>query len=190
MTTKLDIRPFWDLSYGIYVVTSLKGNDYNAQISNTVTQITQYSPLISISVNKHSLTHEYIKFSNVFGVSTVEKDCPLEFIDLIGFQSGRDVNKLENLNYEIGENTCPLITDNCLSYIEAEVINSIDVDTHTLFIGKATASKYLKEGEPMTFTHYSKLSNNRVSERSPIPSLKYSNSVYVKHGNICKPANQ
>lgn len=188
MTTKLDIRPFWDISYGIYAITSVKDDKYNAKISNTVTQVTEYSPLLTISVNKHSLTHEYIEHSNIFGISILEKTCPISIIDLLGFKSGRDVDKLKNLNYDFGQGLCPLITDHSLSIIEAEVINSVDLSTHTLFIAKAVVSKYLKEGDPMTFADYTKLYNGSMSERSPIPTLKYGNSIYIKHGNICKPA--
>lgn len=187
MTTKLDIRPFWDISYGIYAITSVKDDKYNAKISNTVTQVTEYSPLLTISVNKHSLTHEYIEYNNVFGISILESKCPMSFIDLLGFKSGRDVDKFKNLNYIVGENTCPLITDYSLATIEAEVVNSVDLDTHTLFIAKATASEHLKEGDPMTFAQYTKLYDGTISERSPVPKLKYADSIYVKHGNICKP---
>ena len=65
-------------------------------------------------------------------------------------------------------------------------INTVDVETHTLFIAKAVASKHLKEGDPMTFVQYSKLNDGKISERSPIPKLKYGDSIYIKHGNICK----
>lgn len=188
MTTKLDIRPFWDISYGIYAITSIKDDNYNAKISNTVTQVTEYSPLLTISVNKRSLTHEYIEKSGVFGISILEKACPIDIIDLLGFKSGRDVDKLKNLNYEFGLGLCPLITDYSLSTIEAEVISNVNLDTHTLFIAKAVASKHLKDGEPMTFAQYTKLYNGNISERSPVPKLKYGDSIYIKHGNICKPA--
>ena len=51
------------LGYGVYVVSSRKGDKLNGQIANTVFQITSEPPIIAVSINKKNLTHEFIRES-------------------------------------------------------------------------------------------------------------------------------
>ena len=60
----------------------------------------------------------------------------MEFIGRFGFKSGREIDMFENINYRIGDIGFPIVLDNAIAYIEAEVINEVDVGTHTIFIGE------------------------------------------------------
>ena len=49
----------------------------------------------------------------------------------------------------------PIILDNTVAFLEAEVTESVDVITHTLFIGKIVACETIDEkAEPMTYNFY------------------------------------
>jgi flavin reductase (DIM6/NTAB) family NADH-FMN oxidoreductase RutF len=110
-----------NLSYGLYVVTSRRGDKINGQIANTVFQITSEPPTVAVSINKKNLTWEYIKESGVFAVSVLCQDTPLSFISQFGFKSGRDVDKLSSINYKVGQTKTPIVLDNTTSYLEAKV---------------------------------------------------------------------
>ena len=56
-------KALYKLGYGLYVVTSKKGDKHNGQIANTVFQITSEPPTVAVSINKKNLTWEYIKES-------------------------------------------------------------------------------------------------------------------------------
>jgi flavin reductase (DIM6/NTAB) family NADH-FMN oxidoreductase RutF/rubredoxin len=148
------LETLFKFSYGLYIISSRKGEKFNGQITNTVFQITAEPPTIAVSINKQNLTHEYIEESNVFTVSILSKETPLNFIGLFGFKSGRDVDKFANINYKIGKTATPIVIENSIGYVEAEVINRLDVATHTLFIGRIVDAEILKEGEPMTYAYY------------------------------------
>ena len=90
------------LGYGLYVVTSRKGDKFNGQIANTVFQVTSEPPTVAVSINRSNLTWESIKESRVFAVSVLCRDTPLSFIGHFGFKSGRDVDTLKGINYRIG----------------------------------------------------------------------------------------
>lgn len=89
----IDNKAFYKLSYGLYLVSSVFEGKKNAQIANTVFQITSDPPMVAVSINKQNLTNQYIHKSKVIGISVLSVDTPMEFIGGFGFRSGRDTDK-------------------------------------------------------------------------------------------------
>ena len=52
----MDIKALLDLSYGMYVVSTMSNDKKVGCFVNTVTQITAENPIISVSVNKLNYT--------------------------------------------------------------------------------------------------------------------------------------
>ena len=77
----------YKISYGIYIVSSHRNGKPNAQIANTVFQVSSSPIMIAVCLNKENLTHEFVKESKVFSVSILEKDTPMKFIGKFGFRS-------------------------------------------------------------------------------------------------------
>ena len=48
----MDPRALHKISYGLYIITSRKGDQINGQIANTVFQISNEPPTIAVSINK------------------------------------------------------------------------------------------------------------------------------------------
>jgi len=80
----MDPNVLRNIGYGMYIVSSNKGELLNGQIVNTVFQITSEPITIAISINKKNLTHEYIEASNRFSVSILSEDATLPFIGKFG----------------------------------------------------------------------------------------------------------
>ena len=99
----IDSKAFRSLSYGLYVVTSRDGERLNGQIANAVMQVTSSPPQIAVALNKENLTHDFVSKSGVLAVSVLEEETPMTFIGLFGFRSGRDVDKLSQVNYDTGK---------------------------------------------------------------------------------------
>ena len=163
----MNLKALYKLGYGLYVVCSRKGDKLNGQIANTVFQITSEPPTIAVSINKNNLTHEFIRESKVLAVSVLSQDTPLSFIGHFGFKSGRDINKLEGINYKTGETQAPVVTDNTLAYLEARVIQEVDVGTHTIFIGELVGADVIEEGEPMTYAYYHQVKRGTTPKAAP-----------------------
>ena len=163
----MNLEALHKLGYGLYIVSSRRGDRLNGQIANTVFQITSEPPTIAVSINKSNLTHEFIKDSRVFVASVLSQDTPLSFIGHFGFKSGRDIDKLEGINYKIGETQAPVVTDNILAYLEARVIQEVDAGTHTIFIGELAGADVIKEGEPMTYAYYHQVKPGTTPKTGP-----------------------
>jgi len=142
------------IGYGMYVIGSRMGDRLNAQIANTVFQITSDPPTVAVSINKKNLTHEFIKASGVFTASVICQDADLAFIGRFGFKSGRDADKLQGVNYRIGQTKAPIVLDNAVSYLEVKVTREVDMGTHTIFIGDVVDAEVLMERVCMTYAYY------------------------------------
>ena len=159
----LDLESLFKLSYGMCIVSSEKDGRFNGCIVNTVFQITPEPPMIAVSINRGCLTHEYIRGSGFFSVSVLSQETPMSFIGRFGFRTGREIDKFEQLHYRIGQTGVPIVLDNTAAFLEADVIESIDVATHTLFIAKIVACQMLdKDREPMTYAYYRDIKQGRT----------------------------
>lgn len=163
----MDTKVLHQISYGMYIVGSRKGDSINGQTCNTVIQVSSEPLIISACINKGNLTHDFIDDSGVFAVSILSQDTPLGLIGRFGFKSGREVDKFEGIDYKLGETKAPIVLDNTLAYLEAKVINRVDVGTHTIFIGELVAAEVIQEGEPMTYAYYHQVKRGTTPKTAP-----------------------
>jgi flavin reductase (DIM6/NTAB) family NADH-FMN oxidoreductase RutF/rubredoxin len=163
----MDPKALYKLGYGMYVVGSHKGEKLNAQIANTVFQITSEPPTVAVSINKKNLTHEFIHESKTFAAAVLCTDTPLSFIGQFGFKSGRDINKFEGVNFKLGVTGAPIVLDNAVSYIEARVTQEVDAGTHTIFIGQVVDGGIISEKTTMTYEYYQQVKRGTTPKTAP-----------------------
>jgi rubredoxin/flavin reductase (DIM6/NTAB) family NADH-FMN oxidoreductase RutF len=161
------------------IAGSKKIDKINGCIINTAFQITPEPPMLAISVSKENLTYQYIAESKVFAISILAEGAPIEFIRGFGFGSGRKADKFQAVNYKIGITGAPIVLDNTVGFIEAEVTNAIDVETHTLFIGKIVACEIIDANKiPMTYTYYRDVKGGKTPRTA---------ATYIKRKSQGKP---
>ena len=163
----MNLKALHKLGYGMYVIGSRKGERLNAQIANTVFQITSEPPTIAVSINKNNLTHEFIKESRAFAAAVLCEDTSLSFVGQLGFRSGRDTNKLEGIIYKLGKTRSPIVIDNAVAYLEAQVTQEVDVGTHTIFIGEIVDTDVLTEDKCMTYDFYHQVKRGTAPKTAP-----------------------
>ena len=155
------------ISYGLYIICSKKGKKINGQIANALFQVTAEPQTIAVSINKKNLTHDFIENSKAFTVSVLSENTPLQFIGTFGFKSGRDIDKFNDVKYKLGKTRIPIVLDNSLAYVEAKVIDKIDVGTHTIFIASVEDGEILTEDKPMTYEYYHKVKGGFSPKNAP-----------------------
>ncbi len=163
----MDPNVLHNISYGMFIVSSKKDAACNGQIANTVFQVTSDPVTIAISLNKQNLTCELVENSRIFSVSILSEDTPLKFIGTFGFKSGRQIDKLKDVNYTVLSSGCPVVLDNALGYLDAEVINRFDCGTHVLFLGKVREMTMVKTGRPMTYEYYHQVKRGTTPAAAP-----------------------
>lgn len=158
----MDTNALRKLSYGVYIVSSVKDGRYNGQIANTVFQVTSEPPAIAVSINHQNLTWEYIKASRVFTASVLCQATPFPFIGRFGFKTGRDVDKFDGTKYKIGVTGAPVVLENATAYLEGKVINELDVGTHTIFVAELVDAGVISEEVCMTYDYYHQIKGGKT----------------------------
>lgn len=167
MINKIDLEALFKIQYGMYVVTSFWGDKLNGQIATTVMQVASEPVKITVGLSKNTYTHELLLQSKVFGVSVLAQDAPMPFIGLFGFKCGRDLNKCANVAYKKGVTGCPLIQEHTLVVLEAKVVNQLDIDTHTIFVGELVSSERVHDGAAMTYEYYHEVIRGKSPKNAP-----------------------
>lgn len=180
MESQVNQKALDKFSYGIYVVTSRDGERLNGLVVNTVVQVALNPTLVSVTINKNSLTNEFVRKSGVLAISVLERDTPLEFIGRFGFRSGRDFNKFEGLSYETGITGAPLITDYTVSLVEGKVREIVDCVTHNLFVVEVVAARVIKDAEPLTYTYYHQVKKGKTGKGAPSYREEKKDKVAIK----------
>ncbi|MBM4146480.1 MAG: flavin reductase family protein [Nitrospira sp.] len=72
------------------------------------------------------------------------------------------------IRYKIGSSGAPIVLENTIGYLECRVVNTIDCEMHTVFIGEVIDAELLSTGRPMTFAHYADALKGKVPTTAPI----------------------
>ena len=150
----IDNRALADMSYGLFIVGAAKDGKINAMIANSVFQVTAEPPKIAIALNKQSLSHDYIKETGLFCVQPIAQGADMLFLGNFGFRTGKNYDKFAKASYKLTSQGLPVVLDNTLSWMAVKVNQTIDLGTHTLFIGLVEDAEIIKEGKPLTYDYY------------------------------------
>ena len=93
----MDVNAVFSISYGLYVLVAEKDGKRNACIINTLQQVTQDPLVMSITVMKSNLTHDWVKESGKFSISVLGQRANLDLITHFGAQSGRMIDKFMDM---------------------------------------------------------------------------------------------
>jgi flavin reductase (DIM6/NTAB) family NADH-FMN oxidoreductase RutF/rubredoxin len=155
------------ITYGLYIIASGQDGKFNGQIGNTLFQVTSNPATIAISINKENYTHELIRLSRKFSISILAKNAPMTLIGLFGFKSGHNVNKMQNVKIKTGITNVPIVLDNSIGYLEAELINELDCGSHSIFVGQVVDADVISNDEPMTYDYYHDVKGGKASKNAP-----------------------
>lgn len=142
------------LTLPVVAITSSAGGRTNGMIANSAQRasLVPSIPRISMYVSKTNLTHDLIWASGVFGIHLLRTD-QWELIWHLGLQSGRDADKLRELDVVTSETGCPLLAD-CLAAFDCRVVNTMDTGAATFFLGNVVGVMRGREGPVMTSDHF------------------------------------
>lgn len=147
-------KAFFQLSYGLYVVSSKYEKKMNGCIINTVMQVTDDPKQIAVAVNKTNLTCDLIAKSGILAISVLSETAPFSLFKHFGFQSGREVDKFVDVPFAITKQELPYLTNHVTAYFDCKVINSYDLGSHILFIVSVSDCEILSGEKAMTYSFY------------------------------------
>ena len=124
-------KAIYKLSHGVYVLTTKNGGC----IVDAVSQVGGGDePLVSVAVMKSNNTNQLMHNEKDFALSIIGENSNMSLIDVYGYHSMRDYNKFENSETKEVDGLKVML--NSIGYLILEKIDTIENETHTLFIGK------------------------------------------------------
>jgi len=162
----MNSKIFYDMSYGVYVVTVMDGERPTGCVANSIMQITSSPATVALSMNHDNYTNKCIKESGMFAYSILAEDSQPSLIGQFGFQSGRDRDKFDGVSYEM-RSGLPVLTDSC-GYVVCRVIGTMEASTHTVFLGEVMDGDIFEgHKEAMTYAYYHKVVKGKSPKNAP-----------------------
>lgn len=181
----MDNKAMYKLSYGLFVLTTKVGDKVNGCITNTAIQVASDPNQISFAINKANYTHDLVMESNKANISVISEEATFDLFKHFGFQSGRDTNKFENFSdYKLAENGIPYITKGTNAYFSIDVTQTVDLGSHTLFIGVPTDMVVLSSAASATYAYYQDNIKPKASA-APAAADKLPEGVHKWRCKIC-----
>ena len=151
----MDLKAFYKITYGLYLLSTRSYGQDNACIINTVMQVTDNPVRIAIAVNKGNKTHDMIMESGRFNLSSLTSETPFSLFQRFGMQSGRDVNKFIGFeDVERAQNGIYRLNAYANAYFSCKLQRTVDLGSHTLFIAEVEEAQVLSDKEACTYGYY------------------------------------
>ncbi len=132
-------RVTWMIPNALALVGSRSGDERNGMTTSWITQLSMEPVLIGIGVDNKAVTHRLISEGGSFTVNLWSSDDTRPFVKFSkpatyedGALNGRPVTD--------GMTGAPIF-DEAIAWMECSVEQSLDLGTHTLFIGRLLAAE-------------------------------------------------
>lgn len=152
---------FRNLSYGVYVVSTMDGDRMTGCTANSIMQVTSSPATVAASINHDNYTNECIKKYGKFSVSILGEGSDPSLIGNFGFKSGKDSDKYDGIASEMKDDV-PVLAD-APFWFTCKVVDSFETSTHTIFLGEVIDGDIRRDETPMTYAYY----HNVIKGKSP-----------------------
>ncbi|MFH1652857.1 MAG: flavin reductase family protein [Pseudomonadota bacterium] len=161
-------QALFQVTHGLYILTSMMGDKINGQCFDALMQITNMPPRIAIAIGTRSYTYEMISNSGVLVANVLDQadEKHMDKVKHFGMQSGRKVDKFADVAYELGALGAPILPD-AHAFYECRVIPEMTVDlkTHSLYVCDVIRAGTKDAGEPFTYNQYRKIRFNEGGKK-------------------------
>lgn len=170
------------LSYGVYIIAAKDEDTLYGCVANSVMQINQNT--IALSLNKLNHTTKAILKTKKLSINILGINTNIELINTFGFKKSEEVNKYEQVNYELKENV-PILNDS-LGYIIGDVISTTDTETHTIILMNIIDMNVLNDEEVLTYSYYQNYLKGKTNKAAPTYQEEKVTEPTKKHVFRCK----
>lgn len=137
------------LAGGVAVVTSRTPGGARCGLTATaVCSVSLDPPLVLVSVDRESRTHEAIEASGLYAVNLLSADQE----ELAERFATKDPDKFAGLELRTGSTGAPVLAG-CLGYLDCEVARDVPAGDHTLFVGRVEDAAIQRDdvGRPLVY---------------------------------------
>lgn len=152
------LSAFRQMTYGIYVLTTIDKQTINGMIVSWVAQVSYDPALIMAAVHTDRYSHKLMGKSGCFALHVLERS---QKEMLIRFKDPDPAKKFSGINWEPGQTGVPVLKD-CMAWFECKVKERHDPGNHTLFVGEVVQAGTGITGQPLCTLDYEGFYTGRI----------------------------
>lgn len=129
-----------NLASPVVAITSRWNDNVNGMIANSAVRASLVPEISRISFYcfKQHYSHKMISRSGQFCMHFLHRE-QFSLVRQLGFESGRDQDKLENISWQFSDSGLPVL-DDVFAWFECSVLNAMDAGPSTFFLGEVNTS--------------------------------------------------
>jgi flavin reductase (DIM6/NTAB) family NADH-FMN oxidoreductase RutF len=124
----------WKIPNALALIGSASGEEWNGMTASWVTQLSMEPVLIGVGVDNKAVTHRLITDGGSFTVNLWPSEDTKVFVKF-SKPAQRQDSTLNGRPVRLGTTGTPIFEE-ALAWLDCEVRQSIDLGTHTLFVGE------------------------------------------------------
>lgn len=136
-----DVLRFW--TTGVTIVSAAHQGTRHGMTVNSFTSLSLEPPLVSISLEKVTRTHEIVRQAGRFGVSILSA-AQSELSNRFAGRENEQTDRFEGVDTFALETGSPLLQE-AIAYFDCRVAVTHDAGTHTIFISEVLAAGALPD---------------------------------------------
>jgi len=141
----------WAMPHGLYLLGSRSGDRRNLMTTTWVTQVSHDPKLVAASVEREALTHELIASGRAFTVSLLARDDRAVVRHFVKPAVADDeAGTLSGLHFFDAQVSGAPIPDAAVAWLDCSLERSVELGSHTLFIGQVVDASVADEQNQLT----------------------------------------
>jgi flavin reductase (DIM6/NTAB) family NADH-FMN oxidoreductase RutF len=140
---------FW--TTGVSIVTTWLGGLQRGLTVSSFTSVSVVPPVVLVSINRFSRSHELIQQAGIFAVTILEESqqaLSLRFAGLVPEEEDR----FTGVTTHTLATGCPIF-EGGIACFDCRVIQSVDVGDNTIFFGEVLAAEYNEKLQPLLYSN-------------------------------------
>jgi len=124
----------WKIPNALVLVGSASGDEWNGMTTSWITQLSMEPVMIGIGIDNKAVTHRLISEGGSFSVNLWSSEDTAPFVKF-SKPATRDGDMLNGRPVRTATTGAPVFVE-AIAWLDCEVQQSIDLGTHTLFVGE------------------------------------------------------
>jgi len=133
---------------GVAVVTSIFNNTFHGLTANSFTSVSITPPIVSVTINLHTRTHQMITDAGIFGI-TILSETQTNLSDRFGGRT-REENRFSGVNIFTLTTGSPFIFGG-VAFLDCRVIYNYGMPNSTLFLGEVVSAQINDGIDPLIY---------------------------------------
>lgn len=145
--TLRDALRFW--ATGVAIVAAAHEGQRHGMTANSFTSLSLDPPLVLVSLEKRTCTHELVSRSGAYAVSVLPQDLEALSSRFAGRQS-EDSDRFAGVETSTRRTGSPILKD-ALAFFDCRVESAHDAGTHTIFVGQVLVAGLAESQPPLLY---------------------------------------